>query len=189
MRYHRSTALVGLVVIAALFAIRLNGQTPRVRVSARGTVDAVVDGISITLEYGRPTKRGRLIWGGLVPWGKWWMPGADETTSIVTSAPLDVATLHVPAGTHTIYAIPDVSRFELIINNQTGQFHTVYHPDRDLGRVPMVMTKLDEPVELMTFVVTSHPSGGGVLALRWDDREYPVKVAAPTAVGAAGLLR
>ena len=189
MRYQRSTGFVGVLVLAALFAIPLNGQTARVRVSARGTVEAVVDGVSITIEYGRPTKRGRLIWGGLVPWGRWWAPGADESASIVTSGPLDIATLHMPAGTHTIYAMPDANTFLLIINNQTGQFHTVYHPDRDLGRVPTVMTKLDEPVELMTFVVTPHPSGGGSLALRWDDREYAVNIAAPAGARADGPVR
>jgi Protein of unknown function (DUF2911) len=171
--------LAGMVFVAVLAVMPLHGQTPRVRVSARGTVDGTVDQVHITMEYGRPTKRGRQIWGALVPWGKWWMPGADESTSIVTDHPLRVASLLVPAGTHTIYALPAAETFTLIINNQTGQFHTVYHPDQDLGRVPMTMTRLDEPVELMTFAVTPNGSGGGALALRWDDREYSVEIAAP----------
>jgi hypothetical protein len=149
----------------------------RVRFSGRGTVDATVDGVHITMEYGRPMKRGREIWGGLVPWDRWWMPGADEATSLVTSAPLHVGSLLVPAGTHTIYTLPQPQAFTLIINNQTGQFHTVYHPDRDLGRVPMTLTHLPEVVEELTFAVESSPGGGGTLALRWDDREYRVTLA------------
>jgi hypothetical protein len=106
------------------------------------------------------------------------MPGADETTSIVTDGALMVGTLSMPAGTHTIYTLPAADSFTLIINKQTGQFHTIYHPERDLGRVPMTLTKLDEPVEQMTFVVTPGEAGG-TLALRWDDREYAVRLRAP----------
>ncbi len=173
-----SLAILGLAAVVALVQPVLHaGQ--RARITSRGTVDGVVDGVHISMEYGRPTKRGREIWGALVPWGRWWMPGADETTSIVTDAPLMVGSLLMPAGTHTIYTLPSADTFTLIINRQTGQFHTVYHPERDLGRVPMTLTKLGEPVEQMTFVVTPTEPGGGTLALRWDDREYAVHLRAP----------
>jgi Protein of unknown function (DUF2911) len=150
----------------------------RARVSPRGTVDATIDGVHVAMEYGRPSKRGRDIWGALVPWHRWWMPGADEATSLVTSGPLRVGALRVPAGTHTIYTLPAPDVFTLIVNNETGQFHTVYHPGRDLGRVPMALTRLSEPVEQMTFSVTPAAGGGGSLALTWDDREYAVSLGA-----------
>lgn len=172
--------LAALVLALGLVAVWTDGAAgvQRVRFSARGTVEATVDGIHVSMEYGRPTKRGRDIWGALVPWGRWWMPGADEATSIVTSGALRLGTLRMPAGTHTIYTLPDPQTFTLIINNQTGQFHTVYHADRDLGRVPMTLRRLPEIVEEMTFAVEPGATGGGVLALRWDDREYSVALAA-----------
>lgn len=92
-----------LTVLALAIAPAAAAPQQRARISPRGMVDAVVDGVTIAMEYGRPYMRGRTIWGGLVPWGRWWMPGADEATSLVTSAPLRVGTLTVPAGTHTIY--------------------------------------------------------------------------------------
>jgi hypothetical protein len=162
--------------VAALLAAGTWGVVAaeqRVRVSPRGTVEATVDGVRITMEYGRPSKRGREIWGGLVRWGRWWMPGADESTSITTSAPLMVGPLAVPAGTHTLYTVPGPDTFLLVINNETGQFHTVYHPDRDLGRVPMTMTTMPDVVEQMTFAVAAS-EGGGMLSLSWDDRAYTV---------------
>jgi hypothetical protein len=116
-------ALLAALVAAALTPVARAAQRPRI--TSRGTVDAAIDGVHIAMEYGRPTKRGRDIWGALVPWGRWWMPGADETTSIVTDGPLLVGTLAMPAGTHTIYTLPTADTFTLIINRQTGQFHTV----------------------------------------------------------------
>jgi len=97
----------------------------------------------------------------------------------LSDGPLMVGSLLMPAGTHTIYTLPSADRFTLIINSQTGQFHTVYHPERDLGRVPMTMTVLGEPIEALTFAVTPNATGGGVLALRWDDREYSVILRSP----------
>jgi hypothetical protein len=147
--------------------------------SPRTTSTGVVDGVEISIEYGAPSKRGRVIWGGLRPWDEWWMPGADAATTITTSAPLLVGDLLVPAGAHTIYTIPGEEKFLLTINSRTGQFHTVYSPERDLGRVPMTLKMLAEPVEKMTFAIEPNPAGtGGHLKLIWDDREYSVALSA-----------
>ena len=107
-----------------------------------------------------------------MPWGRWWMPGADEATTITTSAPIAFGSLVVPAGDYTLYTLPGEPAFALIVNGQTFQFHTEYRPERDLGRVPMTLTRLDAPVERLTFAVEARPEGGGVLRLRWERREY-----------------
>ena len=147
--------------------------------SPRTTSAGVVDTVTISIEYGAPSKRGRVIWGGLRPWNEWWMPGADAATTMTTSAALMVGGLRVPAGDHTVYAIPGEETFLLTINSRTGQFHTEYSPELDLGRVPMKLRMLTEPVEKMTFAVEPNAAGGGgFLKLIWDDREYSVAVAA-----------
>lgn len=143
------------------------------RRSPRDVVMADIAGSRISIEHGRPSKRGRVIWGSLVPWGRWWMPGADEATSFTTSSPLELGGLHVPAGDYTIYTDPGDASFKLIINQETGQFHTTYHPERDLGRVEMQRTAAAAPAEQLTFAIEARGTGG-VLKLTWDDREYSV---------------
>ena len=128
-------------------------------------------GCHLTINYGRPSKRGRAIWGGLVPWGHWWMPGADQATILTTTKALAFDGLDVPAGDHTLYVLPDESASDLVINNQVGQFHTQYDPRRNLGKTRLTMKHLDASVEQMTFSVTAEGSGGR-LTLSWDDREY-----------------
>jgi hypothetical protein len=141
------------------------------RRSPRETVMTEIGGSRISIEYGRPSKRGRVIWGTLVPWGRWWMPGADEGTTFTTSRPLEFGSLKVPAGDYTIYTVPGDTAFVLIINQDTGVFHTTYHPDRDLGRVEMQRTTPAAPAEQLTFAIEPR-EGGGALKLSWDDREY-----------------
>lgn len=162
-----------LIAVIAISPRMLRAQRPRV--SPRGTVEAKIDGSSISMEYGRPYKRGRVIWGSLVPWNHWWMPGADESTTITTDAALTFAgSLTMPAGVHSVYTQPGPDEFKLIIVNETGLFHTRYPADRDLGRVNMTLKKLTEPVEQLTFIVEPREGGGGTFKLVWDDREYSV---------------
>ena len=149
-------------------------RNPGQRASLRDTTIATVDGARIGIEYGRPSKRNRLIWGNLVKWGGWWMPGADEATTLTTTRPLTLGSLIVPEGDYTLYTAPGDTEFTLIVNRETGQFHTVYHPERDLGRVAMTKETADPATERLTFVIEPRPGGGGALKLIWDDRAYVV---------------
>ena len=150
------------------------------RMSPRTVVTTVIEGARVAIEYGQVSKRGRPIWGALVPYGRWWMPGADETTALTTNAELRFGSVAVPAGDYSLYAEPGDPVFTLIINRQIFQFHTQYRAEQDLGRVPMTLTRLDSPVERLTFAIEARP-GGGVLTIRWDDREIaaPVTIAPP----------
>jgi hypothetical protein len=81
----------------------------------------------------------------------------------------------VPTGSYTLYSIPSPTQWQLIINRQTGQFGTEYHPEQDLARIPMTREKLERPVE--QFTISLEPDGaGGRLALTWDDTRVWVPV-------------
>lgn len=165
--------LTGVIILTTLSTV--SAQRPRV--SPHETHEFTIDGSRISIEYGRPSKRGRVIWGGLVNWGRWWMPGADESTTLRSDAALVIGTLNVPAGEHTIYMWPDRETSKLIINNRTGTFHTFYDQRSDLGRVDFPWRPVSPPVEQMTFTIEPAASGGGTLKLTWDDREYYVPIA------------
>ena len=165
--------LVGVFLLTVLSP----ASAQRPRVSPHERHEFTVGGSKITIEYGRPSKRDRAIWGGLVPWGRWWMPGADETTTLRTTDSVLIGDLAVPAGEHTIYMWPDREASRLIINNRTGTFHTFYDPRSDLGRVDFPWRPLAAPVEQMTFTIDPREAGGGTLKLMWDDREYFVALA------------
>src|SRR5688572_23877343 len=109
-------------VLLALTAASVSAQrAQRPPRSPHETVESDVDGCHFAITYGRPSKRERVIWGALVPWGKWWMPGADASTVITTSKAIVLGGLTVPAGSHTIYMWPDEKTPKLIINKETGQ--------------------------------------------------------------------
>jgi hypothetical protein len=170
-----------LVAAAAASATPRGAQGERPRISPHETTESVVDGNRMTIVYGRPSMRGRKIWGGLVRWGSTWTPGADEATLLTTARPIVIEGRAIPAGTYSLYVLVDPDRPQLILNTQTGQWHTVYTPSRDLVRVNLRREMLSAPVEQLTLAVDASSGGGGTLGISWDTTRYWVKFVVATA--------
>jgi pimeloyl-ACP methyl ester carboxylesterase len=168
---------VPAAIAAFVKGLRLPRHPVGERKSPRTVTAAEVHGVRLAVEYGQLGVRNREIWGALVPWNQPWMPGADEATTLTTSAPIAIGprdnAVLLPAGDYTLFARASDTDFRLLINAETFQFHTEHDPSKDLGRVPMSMTRLDTPVELLTFEIVGTPSGGE-LRFAWADRRYAV---------------
>jgi len=154
----------------------MRATTPRR--SLRHTVLASVGAVRIGLEWGQPLKRGREIWGALVPWNRVWMPGADESTVLTTDGPILIGSLEIPAGDHTFYTRPSADRFQLLVSRDVGQFHTVYEASLVTGSVDMTLTTRPDVVEGLTFAIDAQ-GPAATLKLIWDTREYSVALTAP----------
>ncbi len=116
-----------------------------------------VNGKNITIKYHAPSMHKRTIFGDasanpLEAYGRVWRAGANEATSLHTEADLQIKNLAVPKGDYTLFVWLDPKQWQLIVNKQTGQWGLEYHQDRDLGRVPMDMSKPAAPIE--TFKIT-----------------------------------
>jgi DUF2911 family protein len=144
--------------------------------SPRDTTRATVGSAHLLVDYGRPSKRGRQIFGGLVPYGEVWRTGANAATTFVTDRDLVVASVTVPAGTYTLFSVPAQSAggWKLVINKQTKQWGTEYHQDQDLGRASMTTTSISPPVEQFTIKIVPKGSGGGELQYVWDTTQASV---------------
>jgi hypothetical protein len=154
----------GAITAAVIVGLGMFASAQPQRASPRDKVNATVDGAKISVDYSRPYMKGRKIFAadGLVPFTKVWRTGADQATTLVTDAPLTIGSLSVPAGTYTLYTIPNEKEWTLIVNKQTGQWGTVYQADQDLGRVPMKVSRVDAPVEQFTISVDDTPAGGEI---------------------------
>ena len=94
------------------------------------------DGKTINIAYSSPRAKGRKIFGGLVPYGEVWRTGANEATTLVTSADVQVGGTTVPAGSYTIFTVPTADKWALIINKKTGEWGIPYKYESDeLARV------------------------------------------------------
>ncbi len=138
--------------------------------SPRDTARTSLDGAEVLVDYGRPSMRGRTIFGGVVPWNTVWRLGANAATQLVTSKTLRFGSVKVQPGTYSLFALPSESGWKLIINKQHGQWGTVYDSTQDLGRVPLKTEQLNEPVDQFTFSVEVHEKSG-LLSFEWERTE------------------
>jgi hypothetical protein len=145
--------------------------------SPRDTTRATIGSAHLLVDYGRPSKRGRAIFGGLVPWDQVWRTGANAATTFVTDKSLAFGGTVVPAGTYTLYSVPkNNGNWLLVINKQTKQWGTEYHEDQDLARIPMNTAAAPSSVE--KFKINVVPDGsGGEIQLVWDTTEASAKFA------------
>jgi Protein of unknown function (DUF2911) len=166
----QSTAVLCGLTFCAVALDAVAGQ--RSRISPHDETTAVVDGARVTIRYGRPSMRGRTIFGALVPFGRVWCPGADEATTLENVKALRIGGVLVPAGSHTIWMLPTADRWVLIISDESSGFHTQYNPKADLGRVELRKRAIDPPVERLTFAITRNLSeAGGAITMTWATTE------------------
>jgi hypothetical protein len=154
-------------------------QTGRPVLSPHESTSATVDGASLSITYGRPSMRGRKIFGNLVPFERIWCPGADECTRLTSDHDLQFAGLRLKAGEHSLWIVPSEKKWTLTFNSDGRTFHTRRNTRLDVGTIEMAIQKLPAPVEQMTFRIEPNPSGsGGVLSMSWEN----TRVVAPFTV-------
>ena len=134
-------------------------------------------GKSITVDYSSPRAKGRKIYGELVPFGKVWRAGANEATTFVVTADIVVGGTQVPAGSYTLFTIPDKDKWTLVISKATGEWGTDYPgPEKDLARIPMKVSSLSAPVE--NFTISFDKAGiGATMNMDWDTTRASVGIA------------
>ena len=167
-------ALLVILVIIALATIVFAQQKP---LSPPG--DATLkfdDGKTVTIQYSRPSMRGRKIFGGLVPYDEIWRTGANAATRLKTDVDLFIDGEAVPKGEYTLYTQPGMSSWKLIINKQTGQWGTEYSQGQDLERVNMKVTPRPSGLELFTISFDKTSGGSGTLKLEWENTVASVEI-------------
>jgi len=178
------TALALAVSSVVAFSGTVSAQkTTRIHPGQAGSphvrTDWAIDGANISVEYGRPSLKGRVLGESVEPMeGQEWRIGADEATTFKTDKPLRFGTLAVPAGTYTLYAIPVKGQWHLVVSKEVGQWGVPYPRGKDLGRVPMTMSKPAKPVEQLTISIDDTPAGG-TLRIEWGS----TAASAPFSVG------
>jgi hypothetical protein len=133
-------------------------------------------GKAVTVDYSSPRAKGRKIYGGLVPYGQVWRTGANEATSFVTDTDITVGGTAVPAGSYTLFTIPNENKWTLIISKKTAEWGTNYPgPENDLARIDMKTSKLSSPVE--NFTISFTQSGNGcTMHIDWETTRASVDI-------------
>lgn len=179
----RIIRITGVILALAAFAF---AQRPRPKgPSEPGTAEVTLNGKKVSVDYSRPhthdpkTHEQRKMIGGTEPLGKPWRAGANQATAFVTEGNLDVGGTSVPAGSYTLYALPEEGKMTLIISKKTGQWGIPYPGEQDdFARIPMQFNG-NTGKETEQFTIRFDKQGGdsAVMHFMWEnwDASVPIK--------------
>lgn len=164
-----SLLVSGLCLLGLLFAQETKQVHPGKAGSPHVETTYKIGDQTVSITYGRPSKKGREVFGKLVPYGEVWRTGADEATILKTSGDLMMGPLHVVAGEYALFTIPGEKEWTLILNKVSKQWGAFkYDKNMDYGRTAMKVTKAASPVEQLTITI----EGKGMdreLKIAWDN--------------------
>jgi hypothetical protein len=170
------------VSLVMLIAVMATAQQPpqdkSKRPSPPGTAEVTLKNKKVTIDYSRPSLKGRKVGQELAPYGEVWRTGANEATALNTEIDLNIGGVKVPAGKYTLYTLPSEGTWKLIINKQTGQWGTKYDESQDLARVDMKKTALPQSVEQFTISFDKKSENTANLNLDWGNTRVSVEVKA-----------
>lgn len=172
--------LIGLAGLAVVLFIAFKVlQTQTKKHSPEDTVTHVQGDTELMVFYNRPSKKGRVIFGDLVPYGEVWRTGANEATTFTTTQDIEFGGKNLPAGSYTLWTIPGQEEWTVIINSKqyswgvNFQSQASREAESDVLQVTVPVQRLSTPVEQFT-IDFEKDAGSTALVLMWDDTRIAV---------------
>jgi hypothetical protein len=159
-----------IILLISGITLTTNAQAPRIP-EASSTQTIIQDfGLGkITITYSRPNVKNRVIFGGINPWGQVWRTGANAATTINFSEKVLMGGHNVPAGSYSLFTIPDKDVWTIILNKTVKQWGAYsYKEADDFLRFQVKPVHLDEKRETFTIQFTSVTTKSCDLHLVWD---------------------
>jgi hypothetical protein len=144
--------------------------------SPEAVAETAQNGVKIKVTYGKPSKKGRLIFGreqdkALLPYGKVWRTGANEATLIEFPEDVTLAGKPVKAGTYSLFSVPGQSNWNIILNSETGQWGTEYNDGKNVLKVEVPIRIRPSVQEIFNIYFEEIPNGVNMV-LSWIKRKH-----------------
>ena len=172
-------AILALVLIVVFFYLNFRSRG----ISPQDEESLTSGGLTVTVNYSRPSVRGRLIFGPedqdpLQPYGEYWRLGANEATEITFTRDVLFNGSPVKAGTYRMFAIPGANSFEIVLNTEIGKSGASEpEPENDVIRTKVQTQRTTAPVE--QFTISLAPQGEGIqMVFEWSDTRFVVPIKA-----------
>ena len=160
------TVTLALLSVAVMIAL---GGAALAQGNPRGTTSLTLKGKTVSVEYGRPSLKGRTVDQMLsqLSAGDFWRLGADKSTTFATGLDLAFGDVTVPAGEYSLWMQKQADNsWKLVFNKQHGQWGMQHDPAKDLVSVPLKPSHPAEPVEMVTIALAA-AGKGGVISVEW----------------------
>lgn len=159
--------LLSLIIVKLSFA-----QLKSPNASPRSNISQIIGLVSVNLEYSRPSKKSREIFGGLVPYNKIWRTGANNPTTISFSDYVKINNQLISAGEYHLYSVPTESTLDLVIYEKTDAWGSLptFDKSKVVARVSSDFIDLPNTVETFTISFENISNNGSTLNIMWDNK-------------------
>jgi hypothetical protein len=147
-----------------------------VKPSQSGSVTQQIANTEITVTYDRPVARGRELFGGIVPYGEIWNPGANDATKITLSRDITINGDRLEAGAYSIWAIPGEREWTVIFSRAADVFHQPYPGEEHDALRQTVAPTAGDHVETLAFYFPVVEKKGAELRLHWGETIVPLAI-------------
>jgi hypothetical protein len=164
-----------LIMILAATTTIIAQDAPQVRLSPVAIAQTTVNDTYIKVVYGQPHKRGREVFGELVPYGEVWRTGANESTEITFTGDVEIGGETIEAGTYSVFTIPGEDSWTFILNSGLGQWGTRYNEDLNVFSTTIQSGNTEETWEAFT-IRLERDNGMANLVMIWDQTRVVVPI-------------
>jgi len=165
-----------LILVSSIPAL---AQITTPRPSPLSTVEQKVGLTDISIEYSRPSVKGRTIFGELVQFDKMWRLGANASTKIEFSKDVTIAGQEVPAGKYALYAIPNKDKWTMVLHKNLSYWGTGgkdYQESEDQLRFDVVPSSYGVKIETMTFNFSNVNGEACDVELLWENTQVKFSI-------------
>ncbi|MFT4536723.1 MAG: hypothetical protein ACI9P5_004099 [Saprospiraceae bacterium] len=169
--------LLGLTIIVLIFigfiAFQLSNNSTQ---SPPSNISIQSEELAISIDYHRPFKKGRNIFGGLVPYGKYWRTGANNATEIEFNKDVHFGDQKVSAGRYRLYTIPNENTWKIVLNSELGKWG-LFEPDNSLDILTIEVSSLVSTEIQEQFQIALEASDKrAILSMVWDQTKVEVPI-------------
>ena len=170
--------LLTISLLSILFTIPLLAQQIQMpQASPAAKISQKVGLTDVTVDYSRPSMKGRKIFGELVPFGAVWRTGANSATILDFSTDVSVNGNQVPKGKYALYTIPEKSKWTIVLSKNTDLWGSIgYSADEDIVRFTVEPNKMSRKYETFEITFNNMTDNSADLSLKWENTRVEFKI-------------
>lgn len=170
------------IFLSVLFTLTIMATYAQEAIQPRPSPLAMVtmkyEGTYVKITYSQPHRRGRQVFGSLVPYGQIWRTGANEATEITITGDLRIKNKTLPAGTYSIFSIPEEDKWTIIFSAQVGLWGAYnYNKKFDVMRVEVPVTTISGNTVWEPFTIEFEQNNDNAdLVMLWEQTKVSLPI-------------
>ncbi len=175
---------VVLFLMAIVATLTLEAQISTPAPSPAATLTQMVGLTEVSVDYSRPSMRGRKVFGDLVPYNKLWRTGANAYTKVTFNTNFTLNGSEVESGTYSIFTKPGESNWEVFLYTDIngGGTPSDWDVSKVVAKATVPVYKIDDPIETFTITIDDVTSKSAMLGMMWENVYVGVPFEVPTDV-------